>query len=186
MANENVLFRLAEPADAPAVAALHADSWRRHYRGAYSDVFLDGDVHADRLSVWTDRLREHHANTRTILAERGALIGFAHIVFEEDPVWGALLDNLHVFHTEKRRGIGSKLLELVGEAVIERETGLYLWVLERNVDAQAFYQSRGAQRVERAATSPPGGIRARLKGSPAKLRYAWRDASVLVAGVRRS
>jgi hypothetical protein len=27
---------------------LHADSWRRHYRGAYADAFLDGDVLADR------------------------------------------------------------------------------------------------------------------------------------------
>ncbi|MDQ6849097.1 MAG: hypothetical protein M3070_03765 [Actinomycetota bacterium] len=29
-----------------------------HYRNAYSDAFLDGDVAADRLTVWTDRLRE--------------------------------------------------------------------------------------------------------------------------------
>lgn len=50
-------FRLAGPADAGAVAKLHAESWRHHYRGAYSHAFLDGDVVADRLAVWTDRLR---------------------------------------------------------------------------------------------------------------------------------
>ena len=30
-------FRHARDSDAHAIAALHADSWRRHYRGAYSE-----------------------------------------------------------------------------------------------------------------------------------------------------
>src|SRR6478752_4827506 len=54
--DRDVGFRLARAADALAVAALHADSWRRHYRGAYSDAFLDGDVLKDRRSVWEARL----------------------------------------------------------------------------------------------------------------------------------
>jgi hypothetical protein len=44
-------FRPAGPDDAEKVGMLHADSWRRHYRGAYADSFLDGDVVADRRSV---------------------------------------------------------------------------------------------------------------------------------------
>jgi len=32
---EDLQLRLASPSDAEAIAALHADSWRRHYRGAY-------------------------------------------------------------------------------------------------------------------------------------------------------
>jgi hypothetical protein len=83
-------FRLAGPADAEAVANLHADSWRRHYRGAYSDAFLDGDVVADRLAVWTDRMREPDPRRCTILAEDGSLVGFANTVFDDDPSWGAL------------------------------------------------------------------------------------------------
>jgi predicted N-acetyltransferase YhbS len=113
-------FRLARPADAKAVANLHADSWRHHYRGAYSDAFLDGDVVADRLAVWTDRLREPDPQRCTILAEDGSLVGFASTVFAEDTTWGALLDNLHVADGHKRRGVGSRLLGLTAEAVIER------------------------------------------------------------------
>jgi hypothetical protein len=33
-------LRTATSADAVAVAALHADSWRRHYRGVYRDEYL--------------------------------------------------------------------------------------------------------------------------------------------------
>jgi GNAT superfamily N-acetyltransferase len=173
-------FRPAELADAEAIAALHADSWRRHYRGAYSDAFLDGDVTTDRVTVWTDRLHRTDPGTYTILAEDGdGPIGFAHTVLDEDPTWGALLDNMHVVHGSKRRGVGTQLLALTAPAVIERRTGLYLWVLEQNVDAQAFYKARGGSCVGRVPASPPGGIASRLNGSPAKLRYAWADPSVL-------
>jgi ribosomal protein S18 acetylase RimI-like enzyme len=142
---EELQFRVAGPADATAVANLHAESWRRHYRGAYSDAFLDGDVVADRLAVWTDRLREPDPRRCTILAEDGSLVGFANTLFDDDPTWGALLDNLHVAYGHKRRGIASRLLALSAEALMERpeRTGLYLWVLEQNVDAQAFYVARG-------------------------------------------
>src|SRR5206468_12030768 len=116
MANlEEPKFRLAGPADAKAVANLHADSWRRHYRGAYSDAFLDGDVVADRLAVWTDRLREAAPHRYTLLAVDGSPIGFANTVFDDDPTFGALLDNLHVGDAHKRRGIGSRLLTLTAE-----------------------------------------------------------------------
>ena len=83
------------PADAAAIASLHADSWRRQYRGACSDSFLDGDVTANRLAVWTALFAQPDRGRCTLVAEeRGALVGFAHVVFDDDPIWGALLDNL--------------------------------------------------------------------------------------------
>src|SRR5205085_12220264 len=135
--------RRAVAVDAVSIASLHADSWRRHYRGACSDAFLDGDVAAERRAMWCGRLQEPDAGSCTILAEDAdVLVGFAHTIFDHDPTWGALLDNLHVAYGLKRSGIGSRLLALTAEAVIDRPspTALYLWVLEQNVDAQAFYK----------------------------------------------
>ena len=179
---ETPQLRLARADDAEAVAELHADSWRRHYRGAYSDAFLDGDVFADRLAVWTDRLRTPDPRRHTIVAEDGSLVGFANTIFDDDPTWGALLDNLHVADGYKRRGVGSRLLELTAGAVLERpeRIGLYLWVLEQNVDAQAFYEARGGRCVGREPASPPGGVVTRLSGSPVKLRYAWPEPPTLL------
>ena len=180
---DHLRFRVAGSSDAEGIATLHVDSWRRHYRGAYSDAFLDGDVTADRLAVWTDRLRAPDPGRRTIVAESGGeLVGFAHTVFDDDPRWGALLDNLHVASANKRSGVGSRLLVLTARAVAERadRTGLYLWVLEQNVDAQAFYRARGGRLVGRRPASPPGGISARLNGTPTVLRYAWPDLEVLL------
>jgi len=177
----SVRLRLAGVEDAERVAVLHADSWRRHYRGAYADSFLDGDVVADRGSVWSARLAAS-SGSETVLAEYGGrLVGFVHVVFDSDPEWGSLVDNLHVVHDGRRAGIGSRLLGRAARAVGVRAGGgaMYLWVLEQNVAAQRFYLSRGATCVETAAVPPPGGDPARLNGSPRGLRMVWPDVATL-------
>jgi ribosomal protein S18 acetylase RimI-like enzyme len=175
----SIRFRAAGPDDAEAVARLHADSWRRHYRGAYTDSFLDGDVVADRRSVWAPRLAEP-ANSATVLAEDGTgLVGFVHVVFDSDDRWGSLIDNLHVVHDRKRGGVGRALMTRAFEAVVERGTGksVYLWVLEQNTAAQGFYHAMGGTCVEKATVPPPGGVPGRLNGAPNCLRFAWPDAA---------
>jgi hypothetical protein len=72
------------------------------------------------------------------------------------------------------------LLALTAPGLIERGSGLYLWVLEQNAGAQVFYEARGARRVDRAPAEPPNGVASRLNGSPVKLRYAWTDPAVLL------
>ena len=175
-------FRPAAPKDAESVARLHADSWRRHYRGAYSDAFLDGDIEGDRFQVWTSRLSTPDGTTSTILAEiENRLIGFVHLIFDCDAEYGTLLDNLHVVVDHKRQGIGTQLMSRAAGAVAVRGVGgLYLWVLEQNVAAQAFYQARGGLCTDRRLVEPPGGIPGRLSGSPAALRYAWPEPATLL------
>jgi ribosomal protein S18 acetylase RimI-like enzyme len=177
-----VRYRRARGSDAPAITALHADSWRRHYRGAYSDAFLDSDVTADRLAVWDTQLRHRQPDHCTIVAETADVVGFAHTIFDDDATWGSLLENLHVVHVLQGSGIGTRLMAATAQAVVERcpSAGLYLWVLEQNTAAQAFYKSRGGTCVERGLALPPGGDPARLNGTPAKLRYVWPDPSELL------
>jgi ribosomal protein S18 acetylase RimI-like enzyme len=177
-------FRKAGPEDARAIAGLHADSWRRHYRGAFSDSFLDGDVVGYLLTRWTERLSAADPQERTIVAELGGeVVALAHTRLGADPTWGALLDNLHVSYELKRLGIGTRLLALTAQAVLESSpaSGLYLWVLEQNAPAQAFYAAQGGAYVERRAVLPPGGDPSRLNGTPMALRYTWPDPSTLLS-----
>jgi len=173
-------FREAGQDDARGIAELHADSWRRHYRGAYSDSFLDGDVVGYLVTMWTDRLGSADSQARTIVAELdGEVVGLAHTRLGEDATWGALLDNLHVAYGLKRLGVGTRLLAMTGQVVLDSSpaSGLYLWVLEQNTAAQAFYTARGGSYVESHAVLPPGGDPTRLNGHPVSLRYVWRDPS---------
>ena len=187
-ATAGLTYRAARPGDAPAIAGLHADSWRRHYRGAYTDVFLDEEA-ADFLGdLWAGRFAAPDPSTRTILAERdGAVVGLAHTVLGSHPTWGALLDNLHVSYDLKRQGVGTRLLALSARAVLDAApaSGLYLWVLEQNGAARAFYEARGGNCVEHRQVGVPGGDAARLIRRPVGLRMAWPDPSrlLLVGGV---
>ncbi len=181
---QEMTFREASIHDVEAIAALHAESWRRHYRGAYLDSFLDGDVLANRLAVWGARLTAPSADHFTIVADQSdAVVGFVHMILDEDPHWGTLLDNLHVTHRLKRHGIGRGLLveaarELVRRRLADRR--FYLWVLAQNTAAQAFYAACGGTKVETTLSEPfPGGGRALSH------RMAWPDAAALVSTLSR-
>jgi GNAT superfamily N-acetyltransferase len=164
-------LRMAAPGDAKRIADLHAESWRRHYRGAYLDTFLDGDIFSERLAVWSERLARPDAQAFTILAvDQDALLGFAHTIADHDAVYGALLDNLHVRPDQMRGGMGSALMRETATMLERRRktSGLYLWVLEQNRSAQEFYSAKGGIAVGREIIDPlPGG------GSAPALRYHW-------------
>ncbi|MEV4349709.1 GNAT family N-acetyltransferase [Actinoplanes sp. NPDC049596] len=170
-------LRRATASDAARIAALHADSWQRHYRGAYSDAYLDNGVAADRLAFWTARFARPDPDPTFVAESGGDLTGFVHVIPGHDPVWGSLVDNLHVAHTHQRTGLGTELLTAAARTVTTG--GLYLWVLHQNTAAQAFYEAQGGLRVESALASPPLGDRANLVGAPGKYRIHWPDASRL-------
>jgi ribosomal protein S18 acetylase RimI-like enzyme len=179
-ATPSIRLRAAGFEDAERIARLHADSWRRHYRGAYADAYLDGDILTDRTAVWTERLAAPDG-TATILAEDGDdLAGFTHVFLDHDAQWGSLIDNLHVRHTRQRSGIGRILVAEAAMIIAERAThpDLYLWVLEQNSRAQSFYRAIGGTAVEHAFVPPPGGIPERLNGNPRCIRFAWPGAVV--------
>jgi ribosomal protein S18 acetylase RimI-like enzyme len=175
-----IQYRPANMSDAGPVGRLHADSWRRHYRGAYSDAYLDGEICEDRAGVWAKRLGEVDADHFTVVADSGGVIvGFAHTCLDEDPTWGALLDNLHVDYELKRRGVGRALMAetALGLGARRPASGLYLWVLKQNTAAQAFYRAQGGECVEETIGGPfPGG------GKAPVLRFAWTSPSELLSG----
>jgi ribosomal protein S18 acetylase RimI-like enzyme len=170
-------YREATADDVEAIAQLHADSWRRNYRGAFRDAFLDGPVVGERRTVWAERLTGPASSRYTVVAEQDAkVVGFVHTIFDDDPTWGALVDNLHVVHDLKRHGVGRHLMAASAQAVVGRanNTGLYLWVLQQNTTAQAFYDAIGGRRVGEGVSDPPGG------GTAPTFRYAWPDPAALV------
>lgn len=146
-----VTYRLATTADAVKIAQLHARSWQENYRGSYSDQFLDHEVHGDRAAVWEKRLTTPAANQFTVLAEEdGKLLGFVCAFLDADPVYGTLIDNLHVVAEAKGKGIGKELIRKVAAKSLENNpiSKVYLWVLEANAPAFEFYIRFGAEHTE--------------------------------------
>lgn len=169
-----MLVRRAEVSDAPAIAALHAASWRRVYHGALSAAYLAGDVVAERRALWDQRLAAPPPGMLTVVAERaGEMAGFACALANGGPPWGSLLDNLHVASAFQGQGLGRRLL---GEAamwcrMVATQPGLLLSVLQSNRPAQRFYERLGGVKVGSQDWTPPGG------GTVPCFLYAWHGSA---------
>jgi len=169
-------YRQAEPGDAEAVAHLHARSWRESYRGSFTDAFLDGDLLGERLGVWRERLGTPPPNQLVELAvEAGGLCGFVCAYGGHDAEWGSFIDNLHVVSDMKGRGLGASLMRRAADW-LERDhpdRGIFLWVLEANTAARAFYERLGAHDAGVTTMETHGGALVR------SCRYTWPSPAAL-------
>jgi ribosomal protein S18 acetylase RimI-like enzyme len=173
-------FRLAVPADAPRIARLHADNWRRTYRGILSDGWLDGGLDADRAERWRAWASRPHppSGTVTVVCEAGdELAGFIHAAADDDPELGSLVDNLHVLPDRRRQGLARLLMGEAGRWLDEHAAGpgVHLFVLAANTGAQRFYDSIGGRRVSESLWDAPDGT------AVPDVTYHWPDAAALAA-----
>lgn len=171
-------IRPATRDDIEPIARLHADSWQRTYRGMMRDEFLDGDVSDDRLTVWRERLTSPAGNQYVMVAhEAGGVLGFLCAFGAEDARWGTLVDNLHVRHDTQAKGIGRALMRECASWAVERylDSGMYLWVAQKNHRAQRVYERLGGANVEALTHKQHGG------GTVDSYRIAWPDPRVLLA-----
>jgi GNAT superfamily N-acetyltransferase len=144
---------------------------------------LDGPIAGERADLWKSRLSTLNSeHLFVLLAENlGEPIGFACILLDEYPQWGACLDNLHVLPGWKGRGVGRLLLNKAVQWVMAAETGwpIHLWVFEANASARRFYDALGGEIVEYHKKEVLKGI-----DVPSVL-YVWRDLQELLNNLTR-
>ncbi|GAA4854930.1 GNAT family N-acetyltransferase [Kitasatospora terrestris] len=156
-----IVVRTGGPADAAAVATLHADSWRTAYEGIVPAEALGDGLAGERLAIWEIRLTADYgppADTPVLLiAEEpdGTPVGFAYLVPEPDG--RVLLDNLHVRPGRTGGGIGALLLRAALDRTAAAGRPLRLEVLRDNVRAVAFYEREGGVRTDERVAAFPGG-----------------------------
>lgn len=171
-----ITLRDARLSDYVSIAKLHAQSWRKNYRGIYGNRFLDNEVDQNRLEVWRQRLSAPSPNQQVIVAlQEEEIVGFACLLLEDDPVFGALLDNLHVASNVQGSGIGKQLMKECAQRIADKSNSnrMYLWVYEANENARRVYERLGAEHVETVEKPTEDGIPVQV------CRYVWQDASAL-------
>jgi GNAT superfamily N-acetyltransferase len=173
-----MVFRNATSNDAPAIARLHAESWRSAYRGTFSDDYLENRVYEERREDWEKKFSEGNRKPMfVVVAEMGdELAGFACVYPDADPVFGSLLENLHVAPRLTGQGIGRRLLSKVVHGLRSKGSGkgLYLWVVEQNHRARKFYARAGALAAGSEVHTMPDGQ------SVVALRCHWPDPQHLL------
>ncbi|WP_426442903.1 N-acetyltransferase family protein [Bradyrhizobium genosp. P] len=164
-------IRPATEADAASIAEIHAASWRDAYADILAPEFLNGQIEMDRLAVWLERLRDSPPTQLVNVAcdPTGHAEAFVCGYCDFDPVWGSLVDNLHVRPQVRGLGIGEKLFRgAAGELSAKASSsGLHLWVFEANVAGLRFYERLGGRVVERASSEIPAA------GGKTVLRVHW-------------
>lgn len=137
----------ATSADAQLIARMHEQSWASAYRGILPDDFLDREMSAERETHWHARFEELAAGAGEVLIaiQDDQPIGFVCLV-APDENGSVLVDNLHALPGAKGTGLGTAMLGFAAKWARDRAaTSLHLFVLEPNVAAIGFYESRGWQ-----------------------------------------
>ena len=133
--------RFAETDDADEISRIYAQSWKTAYRGMIPDDYLDSL--SDRR--WSPHVKAD--SKRLLLAvEEGKPVGVSTYCAARDEKmrgWGEII-SLYLLPSHFHKGIGTKLFAAAVEAL--REEGfcnIYLWVLDKNETARAFYRKNG-------------------------------------------
>ena len=169
--NTDLIIRPATEADTAVIAAIHVASWRDAYANILTADYLSGPIEADRLAIWSERLREQPPAQLVDIAcdPAGNALGFVCGFRDFEPPWGSLIDNLHVLPDARSQGLGERLLRGAARrlAAMGKDSGLHLWVFEANVAALRFYKRLGGSVVERDFSEMPA-----ADGKPV-LRVHW-------------
>jgi ribosomal protein S18 acetylase RimI-like enzyme len=129
------VLRGARPADAPALARIHAAA----RQAAMPGLVEPHDEAA--VAAWLVGVLMRDATVLVAEAE-GRLVGY--IGFGEVPGRGAMVLHLYLDPSWRRRGLGSALL---ARARAAHPAGLSLFAFARNQAARAFYAHHGFRAV---------------------------------------
>ncbi|MGO4535550.1 GNAT family N-acetyltransferase [Leifsonia sp. 2MCAF36] len=151
-ATEAVSVRRATVDDARAIARVHVLSWRETYAGRMPAEFLAALDIERFASRWAGILAD--GRTDAFIAERdGEVIGWATAGAgrDDDAPRPRELEGIYLLASAHGSGAGQQLLDaVIGDAPA------YLWVLDGNARAEAFYRRNGFTRDGGATTHPVG------------------------------
>jgi len=136
-------LRKAREADAPKLAELKIATWKTVYKGVAPDEVLKAlDAKAE-----AEKFRKHIAAERenVLVAEsRDGLIGYAVTAFSGAEGATGELVSLYVLPASIGAGVGQQLFDMALTDLAELGAGeAFLWVLEANARARAFYEHHG-------------------------------------------
>ncbi len=148
-----MILRRARPVDAPAMAAVHVDSWQAAYLGLVPVSVLNALSVPSRTASWARILADGEArgSRAWVAVVDGRILGFvsAGPTRDADDRRGLVgkvgeVYAIYLAPTAWGRGLGGELLRTAEDDLCERgNKAATLWVLAGNTRARRFYEQCG-------------------------------------------
>jgi ribosomal protein S18 acetylase RimI-like enzyme len=176
-----VEIRTAVPADAHAIARVHATSWRETYAGILPEQFIASRSAEQRALAWQRILAGASHSTQVFVAESDAeVVGFGACGAQRTDSlqhrgYDAEISGIYFLQLAQRQGLGRRLMWIMAADLRTRGfTGVALWVLRDNIQARHFYESRGGVVVAEKIDDRGEGL------ILCEVAYGWPDLSLLI------
>jgi GNAT superfamily N-acetyltransferase len=138
----NMLLRPAEPDDAMDVAHVHVRSWQMAYRNLLPDEYLNQLRPEERCQRYTFGSTDPREPATIVATVSGSVCGFVTTAPAQDAADLGELCALYVDPEYWGHGFGTALVSTARARLLHLGfRNAILWVLERNVRAERFYQN---------------------------------------------
>lgn len=171
-------IRDARPADVPAIARVHVESWRTTYRDVLPQSYLNELSSSAREEMWGQAFSPESATFLVVAEDLGKIVGFAAAgpARQDTPEAKGYAGELYAVYTladYQRRGLGRRLVVSAAEGLLAKGySDMITWVIEDNA-ACRFYERLGGEQVgSKTVELANMSLRA--------LAYGWPDLSVLL------
>jgi ribosomal protein S18 acetylase RimI-like enzyme len=145
----SITLRNAAPADAPAIARIHVQTWRSAYLGIIPATVLESLSIERRNQSWEKYLHEN-PHGALVVERAGVVVGWISFGPCRDEGDGearqAEIYALYIDVAYQRAGLGRALMTAAERALTDlllAATRLSLWVLARNEPTRRFYERLG-------------------------------------------
>lgn len=140
-----MIIRKVTDSDIELIADLHVENWKKTYRGLLPNKFLDNLKVSDELQDWKEYPKKE-GHMIFVAYEDEKFLGFS-ACKEDDEIKHCLyLDSLHVSEASRGKGIGTKLLNTVGNYAYKKGYKcMSICIVKGNLNAKSLYEKLGAK-----------------------------------------
>lgn len=145
-----IKIRNVRESDIKSVAAIHRECWQVAYKGLLPQSYLDSLTQESFERRWMNGLPVNNDVVRLVALEKslpiGFIVGLENRTPEKCPAASAEIWALYVHPSQWEKGAGRMLFHEFQEVMKAKgHKKIFLWVLESNVRARAFYEAVGGR-----------------------------------------
>ncbi|MBL4588668.1 MAG: GNAT family N-acetyltransferase [Alphaproteobacteria bacterium] len=178
----SLLIAPASEEEVAILAVLHVEGWHSAYAGAVDQDFLNSMSVHEREIGWEKWLSNPDINA-AIAYVQDHPVGFVSYSKVETmppgqstirPQYTSEILAIYILPDYWKQGVGKALMSYAAEKLKDnRQSGVCLWVLDKNKNACSFYEKMGGQRIGKHM----------IEIGPSKVKevcYGWRNLKDLI------